>query len=53
MHENKPTWTIEHGYEWAVLTCPCCNTWFQVLNLECDIADYVYCPKCGVKLKED
>ena len=53
MSENNSSWDIEYGYDWAILHCPCCTTWFQVINNESDIADYVYCPKCGVKLKEN
>ena len=53
MEETTNHWNINYGYEWATLTCPCCGTWFQVVNNESDIADYVYCPKCGTKLKEN
>lgn len=53
MCENNTSWIIDYGYEWAVLKCPYCRAWFTVMNNESDIADYVYCPKCGVKLKEN
>lgn len=53
MPRNAKNWEIDYGYEWAVLTCPYCRTWFSVPNNASDIADYIYCPKCGEKLANE
>ena len=50
MEKLKNLWEIDEGYDWVVLSCPFCNAWFSVLNNASEIADYIYCPKCGEKL---
>lgn len=50
---EKSYWFVkrdQHDKEWALITCPHCMEWYQVLNRPGELECYRHCPWCGKPL---